>query len=540
MVRLILSVQILAIFLLFAEVLYICHRRPSRMQVLMLITCISTMVTLVGYTIEISSDHPSTALIGVAVAYIGKPYALLAPLLFIADYCGKPISKRLATVLAVLNLSFPILIFTNDLHHLYYSWVGFDFSRPFSHLRLGHGPLYYLYMAKVIVNFFWVLSLTVRRYRQESDPEERAQLLYLFGTILSSVVGYLVFLTGATMGYDTTMAGAIVGTVFLSVLFFRYRLFDVLTLAKEQALNEANFGILVLDSRGNVNFSNAMMAGLLPGTFRLEEFSRLPFGETVVRKGERMYEVSRSNLVDGGWSFGNKIEITDITERFRYSATLEREVEERTREIRRIQRSIVSSFAGIVEARDNSTGEHITRMSRYVDILARSLRELGYSGDALTESFITSLVDVAPLHDIGKISIPDSILLKPGKLTSEEYDTIKTHTLMGEKVIDQCLSGVERPQYVELAKEVALCHHEKWDGSGYPRGLKGEEIPLSARIIAVADVYDAVRSERVYKPPMNRAEARQVILDGCGTHFAPEVVAAFEHALTQIEAVAEE
>ena len=533
-------VQIIAVFLLFAEGLYICFRRPSRMQVLMLITVISAIVTLVGYSVEISALDMATAKQGVAISYMGKPFALLAPFLFVSDYCRRSIPDRLTVFLAVFNLLFPILIFTNDYHHLYYSFVEFDRSRPFSPLILGHGPLYYLYMAKVIVNFLWVSFLTIERFRKEKGDDERAQIFLLFATLFSSVLGYLIFLTGITGGYDTTMAGAILGTVFLSVLFLRYRLFDVVTLAKEQALDDANFGVLVLDKRDGVSFSNRAMDYLLESSFRIEEFAALPMGKITVRKGENIYEVSRSNIEDRGWVFGKRIEVTDITDRYNYSLKLENEVESRTREITRLQRSIVSSFAGIVEARDNSTGEHILRMSRYVDILAHSLRAMGYYREELSDEFIASLVDVAPLHDIGKISIPDSILLKPGKLTEAEFDVIKTHTELGTQVIDQCLSGVERTEYVRLAREVSLCHHEKWDGSGYPHGLKGEEIPLSARIIAVADVYDAVRSERVYKPAMDREEARQIILDGRGSHFAPQVVEAFEAALQEIERVAEE
>lgn len=534
------AVQLVAIFLLFAEALYICFRRPSRMQVLMLIALISAIVMLVGYSVEITAADLATAKLGVAVAYLGKPFALLAPFLFICDYCHRPVSKTITALLAVFNCLFPLLIFTNDRHFLYYSSVSFDRSRPFSPLVLAHGPLYYLYMAKVVVNFVLALCLTVKRFREERDPGERTQLLFLFGSFFFSVVGYLVFLTGITGGYDTTMAGAILGTVSLSILFFRYRLFDVVTLAKEQALEEANFGILVLDSRSRVSFSNRMMDYLMSAVFRPEEFSALPYGKTVVSKGEAVYELNCSRIDDRGWSFGKRVEVTNVTERHNYSLQLEKEVESRTREIRRIQRSIVNSFAGIVEARDNSTGEHILRISRYVDILAHSLRSMGHYVGELAEDFITSLVDVAPLHDIGKISIPDGILLKPGKLTEEEFEVIKTHACTGAQVIDQCLSGVERPEYVALAREVALGHHEKWDGSGYPRGLRGEDIPLSARIIAVADVYDAVRSQRVYKPAMNRAEARSIILEGRGTHFDPLVVDAFENALEEIEAVIEE
>ena len=139
------------------------------------------------------------------------------------------------------------------------------------------------------------------------------------------------------------------------------------------------------------------------------------------------------------------------------------------------------------------------------------------------------------MHDIGKIVIPDCILLKPGKLTPEEFDVIKTHTTEGARLIKECFAGVERPEYVEMAETVARSHHEKWNGTGYPEKLAGEEIPLPARIVAVADVYDALRSVRCYKLPMPAEEARSIILEGKGAHFDPDVVDAFMNIVDQVE-----
>lgn len=537
MPRFILVLQVITIFVLFGEALYIATRRPSKIQLYLLITVFCTALMLVGYAVELSARDVSSAMTGVAFSYIGKPFALLTLLMFISDYCKRPIPRQIAIALFIFNLVFPIAVFFNSSTHLFYASVGFDRSNPFSPLSLTPGPLYYLYILKVICNFIWIFSLTVREYLRSNTREERTRVLLLFSAVASTILGYVVFVLIPRDDYDATMIGAILGIVFLSLLFFRHRLFDVLTLSKEQALYDANFGILVLDSSGRVQYSNGMMEKLVPGTFSLEEFSNLAFGKTLVRKDDFMYEVSRSSIVDDGWNFGQRIEITDVTVSVNYSQNLEREVQSRASEILRIQRSIVSSFAAIVDARDGSTGSHIKRICQYVDILVHSMRELDLYPDKLTDGFITSLVDVSPLHDIGKLSVPDSILLKPGALTDEEYKLMKTHPEKGAQIISDCLSGVERPEYVALGKELALYHHERWDGSGYPFGLKGEEIPLSAQILSVADVYDAIRSERVYKAPMSKEDARKVILEGRGTHFSPAVVDAFENAVEQMEAV---
>ena len=227
----------------------------------------------------------------------------------------------------------------------------------------------------------------------------------------------------------------------------------------------------------------------------------------------------------------------DITDSFNYAVRLERDVEEKTRGIQHMQRSIIAGFASIVEARDGETGSHIKRTSAYVALIAAGLRDAGAYPTLLTGDFITRLSDVAPLHDIGKITIPDSILLKPGKLTPEEFEIIKGHTAAGVRVIEDTMRGVEADGYVNLAVEIAGSHHEKWDGSGYPAGLAGEEIPLAARIMAAADVYDAVRSQRCYKEAAPPEEARMILRQGSGTHFDPAVVDAFFRRIDDIEAV---
>ena len=190
-----------------------------------------------------------------------------------------------------------------------------------------------------------------------------------------------------------------------------------------------------------------------------------------------------------------------------------------------------------MEARSGETGKHIVRTGQFVLLLAEQLRQTAAYPDVLTDAYIRRLVDAAPLHDIGKITVPDSILMKPGKLTPEEFDVMKQHAAAGVDIIHKIMDGIESREYVAMAKEVAHYHHEKWNGSGYPCGLSGESIPLSARIMAVADVYDALRSERCYKEAMDKETARNIIFESSGSHFDPKVVEAFRACLDQIEAI---
>ncbi len=210
------------------------------------------------------------------------------------------------------------------------------------------------------------------------------------------------------------------------------------------------------------------------------------------------------------------------------NAFLEQEVDKRTREVMAIQDVTILAMASLAETRDNETGNHIRRTQHYVQALARKLSGHPRFAAYLTVPTIKLLFKSAPLHDIGKVGIPDRILLKPGKLTPEEFEIMKTHTKLGRDAIahaEQQL-GVD-VGFLSIAKEIAYSHQEKWDGSGYPEGLQGDAIPISARLMAVADVYDALISRRVYKEPMSHEDAMEIIRQTAGRHFDPDMVAAF-------------
>lgn len=205
------------------------------------------------------------------------------------------------------------------------------------------------------------------------------------------------------------------------------------------------------------------------------------------------------------------------------------EVNKRTAEIMAIQDVTINAMASLAETRDNETGNHIRRTQHYVKVLAEKLRfNPRYAHFLNDDKTIELLFKSAPLHDIGKVGIPDRILLKPGRFEPEEFEIMKTHTTLGRDAILQAEKdlGMEMP-FLKYAKEIAYGHQEKWDGPGYPEGLSGDDIPISARLMAVADVYDALISRRVYKQPMTHEKAVSIITEGRGTHFDPDMVDAF-------------
>ncbi len=218
---------------------------------------------------------------------------------------------------------------------------------------------------------------------------------------------------------------------------------------------------------------------------------------------------------------------------------LETEVKRRTREIEAIQEVTIVALASLAETRDNDTGNHIRRTQSYVRALAEKLRGHPRFAPYLSARNIELLCKSAPLHDIGKVGIPDSILLKPGRLDAEEFEIIKRHCRIGSEVIETAKRSLgEHADFLHAAGEIALSHHEKWDGSGYPQGLAGEAIPISARLMALADVYDALICRRIYKDALPPAQAASIIGAGRGTHFDPDVVDAFLAIESEFRAIA--
>jgi putative two-component system response regulator len=215
------------------------------------------------------------------------------------------------------------------------------------------------------------------------------------------------------------------------------------------------------------------------------------------------------------------------------------EVASRTREVSAIEDVTILAMASLAETRNTDTSNHIRRIQHYIKCLARKLSTHPRFSHYLNSQTITLLFKSAPLHDIGKVGIPDRILLKPGKLTPDEFEIMKTHTTLGRDAIAHAekMLGTE-VAFLKIAKEIAYSHQEKWDGTGYPQGLKGDEIPISARLMAVSDVYDALISRRIYKEPMPHEDAVNIIIQTSGRHFDPDVVDAFMAVKKTFNAIA--
>lgn len=215
---------------------------------------------------------------------------------------------------------------------------------------------------------------------------------------------------------------------------------------------------------------------------------------------------------------------------------LEEEVSRRISELNRMQEATIHVITTLAEFRDEETGNHVRRTQEYVRLLTENLKKTMEHAEYLTAARTAQIVASAPLHDVGKVAIPDSVLLKPGRLTAEEFEIMKLHAIRGYEILSKAKRNLgETGGFLEIAQQIARSHHEKWDGSGYPDGLALTDIPLAARMMAVADVYDAVRSERPYKKALSHEQAVAILRDSCGSHFDPQIVDIFLSCDAQVQ-----
>jgi len=252
-------------------------------------------------------------------------------------------------------------------------------------------------------------------------------------------------------------------------------------------------------------------------------FIMIPQGMQIIQLA--FYGIS---LVTVGYSLSLIIIFLDINRKLErnYDKTFD-VVRQRDARLIQIQNHTILSLSSLVEERDTDTGGHVQRTSDYVGILTTLLLNQGMYTNLIDDKYIENVVKAAPMHDIGKIVVPDAVLKKPGKLTEEEYDQMKRHASEGGRIIREVLGEYEDREYKRIATNIATYHHEKWDGTGYPKGLKADSIPLCARIMAIADVFDALVSPRVYKEPMSYERAFEIINNEAGTHFDPKITKVF-------------
>ena len=489
------------------------------------------------------------ALIPLRYSYIGGCYVLVSAMFLFLNICGVHLNKWVrVAILSVSSIIFastltigyndifykglPELAFTED-GAAYITSKHYGFMHTVFYIMIG-----VFYLATIIVIVYSII-------KKRQIP--KTVLILIIIAISVSVIGFFGgrFITKKVEILPATYN---IGVIIYLIIASRLRLYDASDSVTDSLVQEGETGFISFDQKLRYLGANETAKVMFPELTTLKidltpkdewlnenllnhikEFKNDESKDKIhIEKNGKIYLLNINNLKMGILNHGYQVLISDDTANQQYinllsnyNTELEKEVLEKTKHILDMQESLVLGMATMVESRDNSTGGHIKRTSDCVAILIDEIKK--DKSFKMDETLMKNVIKAAPMHDLGKIAVDDAVLRKPGKFTPEEYEIMKTHAAEGARIVKQILDGTDDHEFNKVAVNVAHYHHEKWDGTGYPDHLKGEQIPLEARIMAVADVYDALVSKRVYKEKMSFEEANKIILEGMGHHFDPSL-----------------
>ena len=493
--------------------------------------------------------------------YIGGAYAPLLTVVVLAKLCNVKLPRLLITIMTAYSTLIVLLVMTIGKYGIYYKQVELGYGNGYNYLIKTYGPLHALYpimmIIYTIIMFFYVI------YALKSRKQISFRTVITI-SITSFSIMFLYILERATGTKISFLAiGYLIGIAIVIKYFERINMYDMSSniVSSIEKINE--YGYLVFDDKYRYVNSNSLAKELFPEIKEWVVDKKVPVSDSYVYTEIIEYlnswnpkeKVNKILHIEDRYfrlnirplSYGKKtaigylLELTDCTleEKYyhtieEYNASLEKEVAEKTEHILHIKDMMVLKMADMVESRDNNTGGHIKRTSAVINVFSHQLNnyidKLG-----IDENFLRQVEKAAPMHDLGKIAIDDAILRKPGKYTEEEYAQMKKHPLEGAKIVESILKDVEDDDFLQITKNIALYHHEKWNGQGYPFGLSETNIPLEARIMALADVFDALVSKRCYKEAFSYNKAFSIIEEDLGEHFDPELGKIFLECRRELE-----
>ncbi len=532
------------------------------------ITMIFTLVPIpcLGYVFFSQARTLDSAANAVKLTYIGGCFLQFFIFLSIFDLCRIQIKNKLRAVLFVICSALYSMVLTIGQNKLFYKEMSFMNINGTNILYREYGPLHTVFGVAVI--FFFIAGLIALVYSWFKNKQVPKRILLLL--VIPDIVCVLCFFFGRRINdsFDTIPIGFVFAQFMYLLIAFRINLYDISDTVIDSMVREKEIGYLSFDFRYRYLGSNEMAKELIPGLSELVVDSVLgnrPFendirnyidafkknntpknflltieGEGSEHLNDRYYNVNVNFLYDDNRKRGYIVTLTDDTANRKYIKLLDNyndqlrhEVSLKTDHIIEMHDNLILSLAMLVESRDNSTGGHVKRTSQAVRLLTDEIVKEGKI--PLSPEFCKAIIKAAPMHDLGKIAVDDAILRKPSCLTDREFELMKSHTTEGARVIHEILKNTDDEFFKGIAENVAHYHHERWDGTGYPDSLSGESIPLEARIMAVADVYDALVNNRFYKGAFDFADANEIIMQGMGTHFDPALKNAYVNARPKLE-----
>lgn len=538
--------------------------RNSVSQYLNLIVVI---ISSFGYYFFSIARTLEEALFAQIIGYVGGVFLPMLYFFLVLEICHFKLSKYIKIILILCQGCIYSFVCTIGRNGLFYKSVTMHMNNGMIVLERVYGPFHVLTVGSMYLYLLLSFAVVIYSLTKKKSVDRKnviAMLLLMMiatGVYVMEKALHLEY-TIIPLAFDVLMLGALI-PIYDSNIFTVYE--------NENVINEqlGKVGFLTFDKKKAYKGCDKDMEKIFP------ELSRYRLGQTIkncspdlqsliskidsIKQSENLSSEEHSRLkieafwVDGryydgliyiltnpfGQLKGYIIELRDNTEHYkalalkeRYNEDLSKEVGEKTERIKSIQEKTILGMAQMVESRDLSTGGHIKRTSDVVRIFAGKLAAANLSLDS---EFLDLVIRSAPMHDLGKIGVDDAVLRKQARFTDEEYEKMKQHSEIGYHMVSEILSGVEEPDFVRVAENVAHYHHEKIDGTGYPRGLKGEEIPMEARIMALADVFDALVSKRCYKEAFSYEKAYEIIETDAGTHFDKQLAEVFLSCKTELE-----
>ena len=531
------------------------------------------LISCLGYILYSQATVLEEAIAANKIIYIGGSFLQLFILLNILNLCQIEVRKWLKVVMFLICCGLYGTVLSIGYSPIFYSKVSFEVVDGTAILHREYGFMHTVFMVVLCLYFLVGIIATIYSLYKKSQIPRRAVYMVLIPallTLISYFAGRRIF-----PHVDLIPVGYVLAEIMYILIAHRVTLYNVSDTVIDSMVRERAIGYVSFDLKYRYLGSNEVAKMLMPDLRELVVDKELDADSKSKRKllhymksfskdkeknkhyiysirnpeahtdndteDLKYYKVEVDNLYLNNIVRGFLISFTDDTPNQKYirlldnyKEDLEQQVQEKTDHIVQMHNNLIMSMAMMVESRDNSTGGHIMRTSENVRILIDEIVAAGTP--PLQEDFCKAIVKAAPMHDLGKIAVDDAVLRKPGRFTPEEFEEMKQHAAKGAQVIHEILLNTDDERFKVIAENVAHYHHERWDGSGYPEGLAGEDIPIEARIMAIADVYDALVSKRVYKDAMSFEKADSIILEGMGSQFDPSLQSVYEKARPRLEA----
>ena len=474
--------------------------------------------------------------------------------------CRLPAAKWMKTVMVSVSMLLYALVLTIGVYPLFYSSASFAIIDNVVTVTKTYTIFHTVFNSVLLLYFVLGLCVLVYTYHKRIDVSVKILKLLMVPFLVSIAAFWFDKYSGSK--YQTVVLSYNISLAIYLIIMDKISMYDIIDTGIDSLAREGDTGFISLDKKLNYLGSNDVAQNIIPDIRRvridtsirdyklfennllrwLNDF--LEAGSQGKKKdqftctdvtGQKLYYVNISYLYDGSKKCGYQFFFIDNTKELKYRDQLKKEVKEKTAHIVDMHNALILGMATMVESRDNSTGGHIRRTSDLVRILTEKMKRYSNGEFDMSDEFCDALIKAAPMHDLGKIAVDDAILRKPGRFEDWEFEKMKEHAHEGRRIVHEILKDTDDAYFRQIAENVAHYHHERWDGSGYPDGLSGEEIPLEARIMAIADVYDALVSKRVYKEKMSFEKADSIIREGMGTQFDKRLEEYYSKARPEFE-----